>query len=316
MTQTSPPLAIGLPVYNGSPYLAGAIQSLLAQTYGDFELIISDNGSNDDTQEVCQQFAQQDRRVRYIRQPQNLGAIKNFNHVFEVSNSPYFKWAAHDDVCEPTFLQACIDQLESDNSIGWCHSLSSHIGPDGSMLDDPRLQNVSYIERGAETPSQRFGAVLLQGEEGCLDSYAVMRSELVRRTPLILSCYGAEKVFIAEMALLGRYAEVPEVLFHARVHGKGSGALESGDEQQEYMCGSDKRARLPRLQLLSGYLSAVRRTPLPFREKLACYKVIACYIFQIKKWGGIIRSTLTGRGIGGGNVERLVKLKNANHSHN
>ena len=86
-TQHSPRLSIGLPVYNGERYLAEAFDCFLAQTFQDFEIIVCDNASTDRTAEICRSFAQRDPRIRYYRNEKNLGAIPNFNRVFELSRS-------------------------------------------------------------------------------------------------------------------------------------------------------------------------------------------------------------------------------------
>src|ERR1700730_7419804 len=100
-------VAIGLPVHNGGNFLAAAIDSILAQSYGDFDLVISDNASTDDTEEICRAYARRDSRIHYIRQSTNVGAANNYNVSFRMSDSQYFKWAAHDDVLAPGFLGAC-----------------------------------------------------------------------------------------------------------------------------------------------------------------------------------------------------------------
>src|SRR4030081_3070087 len=105
-------IAIGLPVYNGSTYLAAAIDSILAQSYGDFDLLISDNASTDGTEEICRNYAQRDPGIRYTRQSQNVGAAANHNLLVPMTDSPYFKWAAHDDLLAPGFLAACGDVLD------------------------------------------------------------------------------------------------------------------------------------------------------------------------------------------------------------
>src|SRR4051794_27811047 len=79
-----PRVSIGLPVYNGEKYLAAAIESALRQTFGDLELIISDNGSTDGTREICERFAAEDPRVRYHQEVQNRGAVWNFNRVVQL----------------------------------------------------------------------------------------------------------------------------------------------------------------------------------------------------------------------------------------
>ena len=101
-----------MPVYNGQNYIVQALDSLLSQTYSDFELIISDNASTDSTQDICKDYASRDARISYVRQVENLGAIPNFNRVFELSRGQYFKWASHDDLCEPTCLERCVEVLE------------------------------------------------------------------------------------------------------------------------------------------------------------------------------------------------------------
>src|SRR5215471_14033382 len=98
-------VSLGLPVYNGQRYLAGAIQAILDQTFSDFELIICDNASTDETESICRDLAARDPRVRYHRNPANIGAAPNFNKTFELSTGEYFKWLAHDDLHEPTYLQ-------------------------------------------------------------------------------------------------------------------------------------------------------------------------------------------------------------------
>jgi glycosyltransferase involved in cell wall biosynthesis len=115
-------VSIGLPVFNGENYLEAAVDSILAQTFKDFELIISDNASTDRTQEICQRYCGRDSRVRYFRSEQNHGAAWNFNRVFELASGEYFKWAAHDDMIAPDFLQKCVAVLDEDPTVVLCHS--------------------------------------------------------------------------------------------------------------------------------------------------------------------------------------------------
>ncbi len=111
MNTHKPPVAIGLPVFNAEKYLSQAVDSILAQTFSDFHLIISDNASTDRTQEICQAYAAQDNRIRYSRNHRNLGASPNFNRVFELSSHQYFKWAPHDDMIAPEFLARCVNSI-------------------------------------------------------------------------------------------------------------------------------------------------------------------------------------------------------------
>src|SRR6266446_4404377 len=97
-------VAIGMPVWNGEAFVSEAIESILAQTHGDFELVISDNASTDATAEICRSYVKQDNRIRYLRLEKNIGAAPNHIEVFRRSTGEYFKWAAHDDVLAPEFI--------------------------------------------------------------------------------------------------------------------------------------------------------------------------------------------------------------------
>ncbi len=302
-------VAIGLPVMNGEEFLPSTLDALLAQTYRDFELIISDNASTDRTGEICRQYAAHDHRIRYIRQPQNLGAVPNFNRVFQVSESTYFKWAAVDDHCDPTYLEKAVAVLDSDPDVVWCHSRSSHIDGKGHLLADPESLEVSYREREAASASERFRAVLL-GSKGCLDSYGLIRSDAIRRTPLYLPYYGPEKVFIAELALIGRYKEIPETLFFPRVIARGSGNMQTAAEQQAFI--DARRTRkfpLTRLRFLLGYLSAIRRSAPGRGEAARSLLNVMQWLFQVSKWRSIILKAVRGEGVGGGNVERVKRIE-------
>lgn len=94
----APKISIGMPVYNGQKFICEAIDSLIAQSYTDFELIISDNASTDLTEVICREYAASDTRIRYIRQTENRGAVANFQFVLDKADGKYFKWLAADDM--------------------------------------------------------------------------------------------------------------------------------------------------------------------------------------------------------------------------
>jgi glycosyltransferase involved in cell wall biosynthesis len=304
---TDPRVSVGLPVYNGAVWLRETLESLLAQTYCDFELIISDNASTDETQSICEQYASSDRRIRYLRQDTNRGLCWNWNHVFEVSRSNYFKWAACDDLCLPTFLESAVGVLDQHADVAWCHTLSRHIDSIGKPVAGDTTCAISHIHfangsgrcccRTSEQPAERFKAVLL-GQNG-LDCYGLIRSEVIRKTALLLPHYGAEKVLLAELALRGRFFEIPETLFLARIHEEAAGNLHSQREQRRLMNPVDKKWRLERLSLLRGYISAIQRAELPLAEQLRCYGAITRYLLQVRKWKCVLRKAMTGAGLAG-----------------
>jgi len=113
-----PLVSIGMPVYNGAKFIREALDSLLAQTFTDFELIISDNASTDETEAICREYAAKDARIRYIRQPENRGALANFQFVLDEAVGEYFMWAAADDRRHPSALERMIEVFEQNPNAG------------------------------------------------------------------------------------------------------------------------------------------------------------------------------------------------------
>ena len=130
----APTLSVGLPVYNGERYLAESLDALLAQTYADFELIISDNASTDRTAEICREYAARDPRIRYVRQPVNVGAGPNHNLLVPLARGTYFKWASHDDLYAPTLLELCVRELEEHPEAVLAHCREGFIDDAGTMV--------------------------------------------------------------------------------------------------------------------------------------------------------------------------------------
>lgn len=326
-----PKVSIGLPVYNGQEYLQGAIESILQQTFEDFELVISDNCSTDSTPEICREFADVDSRIRFVRQPENLGAIGNFNALVHLARGQYFKWAAHDDLMEPSFVERCVSTLDNDQSLAWCHSKSDMIDAQGRSFreilptDDEELfvdsqGEVSWVGHPREgfdspDPIQRFKGVIL-GTNWCVDSYGLFRLELLKQTRLLQPFYGAEKVLIGEVSLFGRYHEIPELLFYQRVHDKASSNLNSGSAQANFA--ETKRKSNPfvstRLSILKAHFGAVAHSPLSRLQKLRGFSVVLMYVFQFGKWKGVAEKTLKGRGLGGGGWRILQNARASSDS--
>lgn len=211
---TGPPVSIGLPVYNGERFLASALDSILAQTHDEFELIISDNASTDATEEICRRYAAADRRIRYVRQEVNLGAAPNFNVVFELARGRYFRWASHDDLIEPTNLERCLAAFAD--------------GPEDLVLVYPRTAVIdeadhvvdSYedgLDLGEATAAARVRH-FVRRLRLCNPVFGLIRSEAFAKTHGLGTYLGADQVLLLELALLGRFREIPEPLFLRRLH--------------------------------------------------------------------------------------------------
>lgn len=273
-----PRVSIGLPVYNGENYLGEALDSILAQSFEDFELIISDNASTDATAQICREYAAKDRRIRYYRNNTNVGAAKNFNRVFELSSGEYFKWASHDDVLAPDFILKCTQVLDRDPSVILCHSRTKIIGEHGEFLYNYN------IELNFDSPRAlfRFYDVVLL-DHTCFPIFGIIRSEILRKTPLI-DCYAAsDRVLLGALSLYGRFFEIPEYLFFNRNHPQRSSRVY---DHRAVTVWFDplKSGKIVFLfwKILLAYLVLIRRAPLSWYERIRCYGVVQKWMF--KRW--------------------------------
>lgn len=288
-----PRLSIGLPVYNAQAYLVPAIESLLGQTYHDFELIISDNASTDATEAICREYAARDPRVRYYRQPENRGANWNFNEVFRLARGELFKWAAYDDLCEPTLVKKCVAVLDAQPGVMGVQAMTVEIGPDGRRIDPGDAPHNPAGDASLATGDRadlRFRDVLLS--HGWANrSYGVFRAEAIRRTGLYRPIFGWEKVLMAEVALQGKFHLVPERLFFQRVHDAALSRQVLTGPRQVLQSHYDGR-RLPYLAYIRGYTAAAKRSALGWPSRMLCLLWIAAYTLQLRKLGGIVAAKL------------------------
>lgn len=202
-----------MPLYNAERYVREALDALLAQDYENFELIISDNASTDETERICREYAARDPRVRYHRAERNMGAVWNFRRVFELSRGEYFMWAAFDDLRAPQYLSRCVAALESRPEAVMCVTGIRIIDQDGREVceeDFPRGISMS----GREV-SERVRAI--SRSLYWYDFYGLMRREVVASTRLPQPHWGFDVILMMEMCLRGEVLLVREKLFTYRI---------------------------------------------------------------------------------------------------
>lgn len=217
--EPAPTVSIGLPVYNGAATLAASLDSLLAQTFRDFEIIICDNASTDATQAIAQDYAKRDERIRYYRSDENRGAASNFNWTFELARGEYFKWHAADDLLHPEFLEACIVPLRDHPDVVLSYPTRQHITHDGRPLPgDP------YLIRYRQLPEDRLEDLSLTDllrthpSRMTLFVFGLARSCVLAKTALIGSFPSSDVNLVYELRLHGRFAQIPRPLYVQRLH--------------------------------------------------------------------------------------------------
>jgi glycosyltransferase involved in cell wall biosynthesis len=207
MEKTVPLVSVGLPVYNGAPFIERALDSLLAQDLEDFEIVICDNASEDSTAKICAARAEQDPRIRFFANPTNMGLVANFNRTFELSRGTYFKWAAHDDWHAPCSLSTCVDLLEANPTAVACGTGVAIVDEDGSPLGEW----VPSVDLEIPEPHRRFHRLIFMlGQPHLL--FGMMRSSALARTRLMQSYLASDRTLLAELSLLGPIVQTPDIL--------------------------------------------------------------------------------------------------------
>ncbi len=208
----APAVSIGLPVYNGARFLAQAFDSLLGQTYRDLELIVSDNASTDETAAICADYAARDSRVRYIRQPVNIGAPRNWSFVVTVARGRYFKWASCNDRCTENMLERCLAVLEQQPQAVLCYGrtclVAEETGREELYDGDIAVED--------ERPSDRLIRLLRELQLNNAQS-GLIRLDALRQTGLDRSYPSGDLPLMAELALRGKFVLLPDVLLFRRM---------------------------------------------------------------------------------------------------
>lgn len=285
MAKGQPQVSIGLPVYNGERYLAEAIEAILAQTFTDFELILSDNASTDQTQAICQRYVAQDRRVHYIRNSVNVGAAENHNQVFRSANGRYFKWAGHDDHYAPEYLARCVAVLDREPSAVLCYPKTLIMDGDGQVLY--AYEDKFHLD--SPVPHERFRYVLRHPKEEMLNAaLGLTRTSVLQRSQLIGNYFASDRVLLSEIALYGTFYEVPANLFYRRIHEDSSSKNYLTDAKKAGWFNPVTRGKVaaPRWKRFLGYWRAIHTAPLSPTERLRCYQEFARFYINPHRASG------------------------------
>ena len=206
-----PLVSIGMCVFNCDRFLPQSIESLLAQDYENFELIISDNASEDRTGEICLEYQARDPRIQYSRNETNMGAIFNGSKVKGLARGKYFMWVSDHDLWHPTLVTKCVEVLENDPAVILCYSRAQRIDVNGAFLF---LAPMSLDTRGM-SPAARYAHIInnIVGGEAI---YGLYRLEAVKHKHG-KAVWASDLAFLTDLSLYGAFAHLPEVLFSLRM---------------------------------------------------------------------------------------------------
>lgn len=262
---SAPKVTIGLPVYNGEKYLPVAIESILTQDFADFEIVISDNASTDATEQIGRAAAADDPRVRYIRQPVNLGMSRNYHAVLAAARGQYFRWAAADDEVTAGYLAGCVAALDADPDVALAHAQVVDMDENGVITHEHPPLDVDNPD-----PVRRLRALL--GVHESSDHYGLIRTEVLRSLPPLGSHPEPDRVILVGLGLRGRIVHAPGEQFRRRVHSTQTSG--PGHRTSAKVRIHDPRRSglgLPAFELGRDLLREIHNAPLTRRQKRACY---------------------------------------------
>jgi glycosyltransferase involved in cell wall biosynthesis len=282
--ETCPRLSVGIPVYNGERFLEQGIRSILNQTFTDFELILSDNASTDRTPEICQDFAAQDKRIRFYRSERNKGGGWNHNRVLELARGFYFKWQSNDDLCHPSMIEKCVDALERNENAVLAHPRTTIIDETGNVIENYTLD----LRTDVEDVATRFYDLIMSYHQ-CYQIYGVIRKSVLDKTGPMGNFVNGDGVLLANLALHGPYSKIPEYLFFSRRHARQSSQTApsrlrarrlrltnrvNGMPCTEWWNPAKQRAlTFPQWRQLAEYVRVVNRAPMSLEEQARCHSV-------------------------------------------
>jgi glycosyltransferase involved in cell wall biosynthesis len=275
-----PRVTVGIPVFNGETYVSQAIESILGQTFAEFELIISDNGSTDETGQICRQFAAKDGRIRYYREEINRGAAWNHNRLVELARGEYFKWQCCDDFSAPEMIARCVSELDRDPELVLCYGRFVRVDKHGAILGvkDSTVQGMASVP-------QRFHS-LIHRRDACEEIYGVLRTAVARQTRLIGPYTNSDDTFLAEMILRGKFGRLSEPLIYYRLHaGQSTKAYKNRVQRMKWFNTAHRGLFvLPSCIVVREYLSLIGRAPLPSSERLRCYLYMVPWMWRFRFW--------------------------------
>ena len=266
-----PRVSFAIPVRNGARFLGRALDSLLAQDFNDFEIVVCDNASTDKTPEVMRRYAERDRRVRCTRNEEDIGQIENFNRVYELARGEFFRWMGADDWLEPDYARKCVAVLDTrPDAVG--------VTTQWRFMDDAghvESIDVPGPRVDAPTPYQRLCLTLglLQNPQALLFDpiYSLIRRNALQRTGLLPVNPWTDRLLAVELCLLGSFCHLDDCLSTRRA------AFERWKERLPRYHERLGRKRGHRVMLYVGCAEIVHRAPLSAGQKLGCFGATFAY---------------------------------------
>ena len=256
-TDTSPLVSIGIPVYNGADYVAETLESVIAQTHLNLEIIVCDNCSTDATPDIVREFAANDPRITLLINETNLGAAGNYNRALGEATAGYFVWLSADDCWAPTYVERAVEILEARPEVIGVYSHATRINEKSERIGDYRAA-MGKLRLDDPSPRVRFNDAVLGFPAIVL--FGVLRRSVMLDTPGHGAYIGGDRVFVSEMALKGHIARVDEELFLRRVHAGAYSSILSKKERARWFDESNTSGSKGAVNRIKEHHAALKRS--------------------------------------------------------
>ena len=282
----TPFLTLGMTVYNSENHLGQALDSLLAQNYNNFQLIISDDASDDGSPQICTEYQSRDARIRYLRNEKNVGFAENLNRLISLASGKYFLYVSDHDLWHSSYISRCVQVLEENPQIVLCYSRTMLIDSNGNEMG-----LTSEIINTVNMPAAERYLQVLRNIHWCDMQMGVMRTEVIKSLRGFKQILGSDHAVLAEIALKGEELQIDEALYFRR--------RTRGEEEDKDRDGRYKRIVGPRSSPLFGrshtrlycelileHLIIILRTPLTYREKIVLgLETVYRFASRLGRWG-------------------------------
>lgn len=271
-------MTIGLPVYNGERFIDDALTSLRNQTYTDFEVLIADNASTDGTVSICRRHADEDPRIHLHASDENRGAAWNFNRLVDPARGRYFKWAAHDDLLDPTYLERCVEALDADPGAVMAYPRAADIDERGDRLAPIDDRVYADSDRAADRVRRFLGF-----DTSCVEVFGLIRTDVLRTTRCIGAYTSSDRTLLVELAARGRFVRIDDELMFRRQHDRRSVTMDSRARNTWFDPARANVVGFPRWRLIAELGRAVSAAPAARRERARMGLGLLTFAFRSRR---------------------------------
>jgi glycosyltransferase involved in cell wall biosynthesis len=264
MGRKMPLVSVGLPTLNGGRWLEETLESLLAQSHTNLEVVVCDNASDDDTGSIARRLAEKDKRIRHVRNQYTVPQYLNFNQSFRLSSGEYFMWAGDHDRWDEAFVERLLEVLEAHPETALAYSKNALIDQEGEVVE---LYDKELSTEGL-APADRFRTIYRR-MTWCYMVFGLYRADHLRRSGLIPRVISGDRVLLCNLGFYGEIRQLPDCLLYLR-RARDEDAYEAEQRRIKalYADQRDKWRRLaPHLYMVHEFLESILRSGLSPEDK-------------------------------------------------